>query len=356
MTNESHLKDKLVIGGQMTLKSRIWTIPLQRSVNCIVIALALMIICEDLIADNLPDFKRHDDLFSVHFASENEGWACGRWGTVLHTADGGKNWQRQETATDYTLSAIHFVDGLNGWAVGDGGTILHTSTGGRQWEKQESPISSYHYGIYFADPKKGWIISEETHILFTEDGGDTWQVQFADEWYKLKGISFADEKTGWAVGEFGFIYGTQDGGKSWKHQSGHYDYNDDTGDIETGVFLFDVAAINPKTAIAVGADGIVRRTDDGGSNWETVYQSKNQTRFFSVAYDGKDSIVICGQGEYLLSKDRGRIWLPITNTPSMKYSWLYGACSIKDRGFVGVGEEGRIYISNSNEKWKRVDY
>ena len=31
-----------------------------------------------------------DDLFGVNFPDTREGWVCGRWGLVYHTADGGE--------------------------------------------------------------------------------------------------------------------------------------------------------------------------------------------------------------------------------------------------------------------------
>lgn len=52
----------------------------------------------------------YQDLFSVSFPSKNEGWACGRWGTILHSSDGGETWAPQQSGTDYTLSSTSFVD------------------------------------------------------------------------------------------------------------------------------------------------------------------------------------------------------------------------------------------------------
>jgi len=82
-------------------------------------------------ADKKPEVPLKEDLFSVTFPAGTDGWACGRFGTVLHTSDGGKTWVRQDTQTDYTLSSIHFTDNKNGWAVGDEGAIIHTEDGGK---------------------------------------------------------------------------------------------------------------------------------------------------------------------------------------------------------------------------------
>src|SRR4030042_1534641 len=76
------------------------------------------------------------DLFSASFPTAEQGWACGRWGTVLHTEDGGESWSPQKSGVDYTLSAIRFIDPQTGWAVGEEGAIIHTKDGGRTWVKQ----------------------------------------------------------------------------------------------------------------------------------------------------------------------------------------------------------------------------
>ena len=89
------------------------------------------------------------DLFSISFPTEQLGWACGRWGAVLHTEDGGKSWVKQDSGTDYTLISICFTDPKKGWAVGDGGTIIHTEDGGQTWMKQKCPVDYYLMGVCF---------------------------------------------------------------------------------------------------------------------------------------------------------------------------------------------------------------
>ena len=66
-------------------------------------------------------------------------WIAGNPGSiVLHTADGGKSWERQETGQSLPIRAICFVDHQHGWAVGSLGTILATRDGGVRWQRQQS--------------------------------------------------------------------------------------------------------------------------------------------------------------------------------------------------------------------------
>lgn len=294
-----------------------------------------------------------DDLFSVSFPSTQEGWACGRWGTILHTSDGGKTWQPQESATDYTLSAIYFIDTRQGWAVGDQGAILHSADGGVHWVKQKSPVPFFLMDVYFASPLRGWIVTEQTHILATCDGGATWTIQFSDEDYILKALSFCSPSDGWAVGEYGYIYHTADGGDTWVKQAGYFGFSESTGDVEGDPFLFDVVAVDPQQAWAVGIDSTLIRTVDGGASWHRVDASIEKTQLFYLAADTKGTIITGGNGLFLQSINRGHTWTPSAFDPPITYGWLYGIAQRGSAGFAVVGWEGALYFSSSNT-WHRV--
>jgi len=299
--------------------------------------------------------KLYDDLFSVSFPNEKEGWVCGRWGRILHSSDGGKTWAPQQSGTDYTFSSIYFVDSKIGWAVGDEGTIIHTEDGGKTWEKQKSPVPFFLMKVNFVSPLKGWIVTERTHILNTEDGGKTWKIQFKDEDYILQSISFCDPLHGWAVGEYGYIYHTQNGGATWKKQAGFFKLSDQTGKPEGGNFLFDVVAIDPQTVWAVGIDSYVVRTVDGGKTWKEIGTGVPKTPLFCVVFNRADVVAIGGRGVFLTSMDRGQNWAAPKFEPPVTYGWIYGIARRGDVSFAAVGSEGAIYLNTSNI-WYRVVY
>lgn len=299
--------------------------------------------------------KSSEDLFSVSFPTEKEGWACGRWGAILHTTDSGNTWMQQNSSTDYTLSAIHFVDQRHGWAVGDEGTIIHTQNGGDSWEKQESPVPFFLMDVYFESPLRGWIVTERTHILYTVDGGKSWNIQFQDEDFILKAISFSDSLHGWTVGEYGYIYHTNDGGATWEKQAGHFDISLRTGEVEGGTFLFDVLAIDPLTAWAVGIDGYVIKTEDGGKNWQEIKTGVPKTQLFCILSDRAETLLIGGNGTFLSSSDLGNTWENPPFRPPITYGWIYAAAPRGSSGFVAVGWEGAVYLSTSKD-WHQVGY
>jgi len=298
----------------------------------------------------------YDDILSISFPDEQNGWASGRWGTILHSPDGGLSWNRQNSGTGFTLASIFFVDARHGWAVGNEGTIIHTADGGKTWKKQESPVTYYLMDIFFVSPQKGWIVTEDTHILTTEDGGKTWQVQFNDEEYILKAVSFSDADHGWAVGEYGYIYYTGDGGKTWEKQAGYFDINDETGDLEGGTSLYDVVAVDSNNAWAVGLDGKVIKTVDSGKTWQELDTGFPKAPLFTIAYDGVDSIIIGGKGACFFSRDQGHVWEKARFDPQIEYSWIYGIAPLSPLRFVAGGENGAIYHSKSPDLWQRARY
>ncbi len=300
----------------------------------------------------------YDDLFSVSFPTEKDGWASGRWGCILHTADGGKTWVRQDTGTDLTLSSVFFIDASRGWAVGEEGVIIHTKDGGKTWAKQKSPLPHFHMKVRFLTPDIGYIASEQTHIFYTADGGKNWQVRFKDQDFILKSISFGDPNNGWAVGEYGFIYHTRDGGKTWEQQGGGFGISETTGDVEAGTYLFDVAAIDPQTAWGVGIEGYVIKTADGGRSWQEVHTKTGLAPFFSVFAKKGEPILIGGEGLLLCSLDSGRTWKSPAVDHPVTYSWIYGVGKRGGAGYIAVGANGVIYLSEGANvlSWKKVDY
>ncbi len=327
--------------------------------RCILFPMILSALCLGVVLSGTAVGQEkmvvHDDLFSISFPTEKNGWATGRWGTILHTTDGGLSWARQESGTDITLVAIHFSDTKNGWAVGGKGTILHTSDAGATWKKQACPVDFLLMDVTFPTPRKGWIVTERTHILATGDGGETWTVQFSDFDLILRAVSFADPLNGWAVGEYGYIYHTADGGETWEEQAGFYDVDDD-GDLVGDPSLFDVEALDATRAWAVGLDGQVILTDDGGKEWSKIDVGAPSVPLYCIEAGKPGSLVLGGKGICLSSGDQGKTWKEAVFEPSIQYTWIYTLAHRGSSEFVAGGESGLIYLGTANTPWKRVNY
>jgi len=340
LTEYLGIKDTIIESDWHLLKSFLWV-------------LFLLMIVVPAIAWASPD--RRQDLFSVSFPTKDLGWVCGRWGTIMHTSDGGLQWVWQKSGTDFSLTTVRFVNQNIGWAIGDGGTILHTRDGGKMWSPQKSPVSYFLMGAYFVDENTGWIVTEKTTILYTSNGGKTWTIQFSGPDYILKKIHFCDRNNGWAVGEYGYIYHTSNGGKTWQQQAGGFDISNETGEIVAGNILFDVFAMNPTTAWVVGIDGYIAQTKNGGKSWEQFKGVLPGTHLFALKVTSGGTMIVAGDALLMTGTLDGRKFEPAKVNSPITYGWLYDIAPRGGNALAAVGGNGWIYLSEGTESsWRRV--
>ncbi len=178
--------------------------------------------------------------YGVYFADTLNGWCVSGgvggstgypYGYIDNTFDGGNTWTMQASggAQDEfgILYSVYFADHQNGWAVGGnpGGwppalfsTILHTADGGNNWETQSSPSEQCLKGVCFTDTLNGWAVggmnfpNDYNIIINTIDGGEAWSEQYCETSQVLKSVSFIDQNNGWIAGDSGTILHTDNGG------------------------------------------------------------------------------------------------------------------------------------------------
>ncbi|MFQ5875896.1 MAG: YCF48-related protein, partial [Dehalococcoidia bacterium] len=244
----------------------------------------------------------------VTFMSTTIGWALAE-NLIFGTTNGGSEWSRQHKG-DNSLNAIAFVDEENGWAVGDKGTILHTTEGGASsigeegellssWVSQNSNTSQRLTDVAFVDTETGWVVGDGGLISHTVDAGAGWEEQNSGTETKLSSVAFYDARNGWAVGDGGLILHTVDGGAGWEEQNSG-----------TSKHLNDITLAGPLHLWAVGDKGTVLRSSDGGFSWipHTISEDVGQ-KLTSVAFGDENNGMIAGHdGLILTTADGGATW------------------------------------------------
>lgn len=126
----------------------------------------------------LYESPTYEDFFDVHFFHLYDGIIVGGDETdysplILRTTNGGSDWDTIDApASTYYLRAVDFV-GNTGWAVGRFGTIIHTDDGGLTWSFQNNPAVSTLFDVDFSDTLHGLACGDGI-ILRTIDGGQNW--------------------------------------------------------------------------------------------------------------------------------------------------------------------------------------
>ncbi|MEE8575816.1 MAG: YCF48-related protein [candidate division Zixibacteria bacterium] len=221
---------------------------------------------------------KHFRLTAITFIDEQHGWIAGDYGVILSTNDGGEHWELQEDVGAGTLSDILFVDGRKGFAIGSNSAyennveLLYTDDGGEHWTSIQERIPAdlgapdenlraTLHSIAAADRENITIVGRTGQWaaygvrLQSRDGGDSWEVRLTRE--PELSVHYVNDSLGWIVGRK--VFRTVDGGINWVELSGFY-----------GSELNSVDFANSSRGCAVGVNGGVIRTDNGGDTWEKV--------------------------------------------------------------------------------------
>ena len=75
-------------------------------------------------------------LLDITIVDQKQLVAVGERGHILTSFDG-ISWQQMNVPVQTTLTKVFFINSLLGWAVGHDATILHTDDGGQNWNIQQ---------------------------------------------------------------------------------------------------------------------------------------------------------------------------------------------------------------------------
>jgi len=166
----------------------------------------------------------YDHMSDIQFVDDLCGWAVSTTG-ILRTEDGGETWRYSLRATNrngnYFPVAVQFLDTLNGWAVGRFGEVLRSADGGMTWTRVSVPVGTAvdFTSLSFVDATTGWVVGRDGLILHTRDGAETWVQQTSEFTDDLLAVQFVDTLAGWTIGSTSdnssVVLRTRNGGVSW---------------------------------------------------------------------------------------------------------------------------------------------
>lgn len=189
----------------------------------------------------------------------------GNAGTILRSTDGGINWSPLASSTTANLNDISFTlfQEQEAFAVGDEGVIVRTTDAGNTWSLMASGTTNDLRAVY-AITTDGIVVAAGSGgtIRRTTNGGATWTSVFSGPTsIAFNRITFDQGGTGgvmWAVGTNGAIYFSSNYGASWSPQTSN-----------TTQHLNDVHFRDGLIGVALGNNGVVRHTTNGGVTWLT---------------------------------------------------------------------------------------
>ncbi len=218
-------------------------------------------------------------------------------GGIYRTVNGGKTWERQETAKfegDKAFpNVVYFWDNKNGFCMGDPNDgyfeIYTTADGGENWKRVEkskipATILDEEYGTvgYYCVADDGTVFfnTNQGRIFKSTDKGHTWTAITTPLKAGNK-CAFADENNGVLIELLTKetpnpkTYKTTDGGKTWTQVDGKNVYNGFIEYVSGSKSMY-------VTAVGGGNKTGVSFSVDGGETWTA---SKKQVGSASSAID-----------------------------------------------------------------------
>ena len=285
-------------------------------------------------------------LYSVHFVSDNVGYAGGDGGAMLKTVDGGRTWSLQNTGILERLDAVRFLNSNTGYAVGVSGTGIRTTNGGKTWSSFTLGASLSDVAVLGKDEAIG--VGPNGGIRKTEDGGETWFPLPSGTTAELRSVVFPTSQVGFAVGGNGVILRTQDGGETWQTRASG-----------TTRALHAVSFPDANTGYVVGVDGTVQKTTNGGTGWTSSAEGAWQMYGYTLSdvsfRDANNGLVrgfspFEGKNAVFRTTDGGETWEEDAWADTTIDREVYGIAALSGGRGVGVGYG--IYGRNSAGAWE----
>jgi photosystem II stability/assembly factor-like uncharacterized protein len=251
----------------------------------------------------LPVVELRDRFYGVAMLRPEDVWAVGNDGKIVRSTDGGKIWAAQKSGTTKHLQSIAAWDDKDAVVVGNSGTILFTSDGGGQWRKAGLPASVTTQKLVHvrAEPdKRIWAVGEMGTVIVSANSGATWtSASTRTEDMSWNDIGFVGAH-GCLVGEFGRIRCSHDGGATWL---------DVASPVKSS--LNSIAFRNEKEAVAVGLEGVILQTVDGGAEWRALPKATD-LHLYDVVWDGARWIAVGDRGVALSAGPDASHWTDIS--------------------------------------------
>jgi len=200
-------------------------------------------------------------LLDVWFRDEQEGFVVGSYGMLLHTTDGGQNWElvseRMDNAEAFHLN--HITPAPDGalYIAGEAGFVFRSTDGGASWDSLEPGYEGSFYGVLVVPSEGGeyelLAFGLRGHLFSSMDKGDTWTALDSGTTITLMSGTLLSDGTVMLAGQGGTILVRKPGQQSFRPAM-----NPDRRPI-TGLVQTDQGNV-----LIVGLGGI-RKADASGS-------------------------------------------------------------------------------------------
>lgn len=282
------------------------------------------------------------DLNAVYFINSSTGLTGGNNGTLLRTTNGGVNWSAVNPGTTDNIHSIFFTDSNTGY-MGAGrfqGLMFKTTNAGLNWTMQNLGLPYGPRSINFINANTGVAAFQSTAILLTTNAGNNWQQITTNITYNT--CVWASSATTFYSAGSSSVAKTTNAGINWTTQ------NFGSGDILSICFS------DSLNGILCGRQGLIRRTSNGGANWDII-TSGTALDIFSIRYVTTQTVFASVQGGGFLKSTNGGLNWTFSNPPENNLNTLFGVAALNVNEIFVSGAYGTICKStNGGANWQQL--
>jgi len=208
-----------------------------------------------------------------------------------------QGWEFVNPMPGYQLNDAQFINQNTIVACGNYGSLIKTTDGGATWENKNRTIDGNFHAVKFFSDKIGYVTCDDTNntVLKTTDAGETWSTvgRFDRNTVGLFGF---DENKIIVYGEFdGVYYSTEDGGLTWQDVTLPV-----IDQIESMLFF------NNNDGVLAMNNGQFATTTDGGNTW--IFKSITTKSDIKLYKADETTVYAINHSTFLKSTDKGNSW------------------------------------------------
>jgi len=168
------------------------------------------------------------------------------------------------------------------------------------------PAREDYYGVFVLDDNNAWVVGNRGIILHLADKGT--KITVLPTWVEkaLYNVDFTDAQNGIAIGQDGLIIKTSDGGKTWRQIKLELPLQEWQA-AQPHIFSLSRGA-DPNKIWAVGPVGTIIHSQDGGETWENLSLGRDVTLNGVSFANDTEGWVVGEFGTILHTNDGGRTW------------------------------------------------
>jgi len=279
-----------------------------------------------------------------------ENWAVGStqniiWNAQLisnvkleYTTNNGASWINIATVPAVQVKKVK----LDGYSPKDPNGVIEGNLGVYAWTIPNTP--STQCKVRVSDATNPAIYDESDNVFTISEGviGENWTVQNSGTTATLHSVSTVDANVAWATGVGGVVIRTTNGGSTWQ-----------TVTTPRAVDAHVICGVNANKALVATngtADAVIHLTTNGGQTWQNVYTVPGGFINVIIMFDDMNGFAegdpVGGNWTLLKTTDGGFTWTSAATVPQAggEYGWNNSGWNVGNSIWFGTNNS-RVYKS-----------